>query len=198
MTNGKIILIKEGQLLTGRKQLSEATGIAESTIEDILRVFETEEQIRQQKTTKYRLITIVNWKDYQESDSKPTAARQQADTNKNEKNEKNINSAVANAPREEYVLEEETPRTRSKAKYPHSKEVFSWFPTEIVEPSWKLNTTILQHSELLHRRGEEAVRGILKFCRAHESDAFFPAWQDPASLERNWKKIVTFAERNGL
>ncbi len=103
MTNGKIILIKEGQLLTGRKQLSEATGIAESTIEDILRVFETEEQIRQQKTTKYRLITIVNWKDYQESDSKPTAARQQADTNKNEKNEKNINSAVATAPRRVYV-----------------------------------------------------------------------------------------------
>lgn len=92
--------------------------------------------------------------------------------------------------------EERVPK--SKPKYPHSKEVFSWFPREFVEPSWKLNSTILQHSELLYKRGEEAVRGIIKFCRDNESDAFFPVWQDPTSLERNWTKIISFANRNGL
>lgn len=66
MTNGNIIIIKEGQILTGRKQLSGETGIPEITIERILDLFEKEGQIEQQKTTKYRLITILNWKDYQE------------------------------------------------------------------------------------------------------------------------------------
>jgi hypothetical protein len=68
--NGNIIVIKEGQMITGRKQLSEETGIPESTIEDILKFLESQQQIQQQKTTKYRLITIVNWKEHQTTDSK--------------------------------------------------------------------------------------------------------------------------------
>jgi len=65
MRNNQIIVIKEGQLITGRKQLSEETGISESSIERILEMFENEHQIEQQKTTKFRLITILNWKEYQ-------------------------------------------------------------------------------------------------------------------------------------
>lgn len=92
MWNGEIIIIKEGQLLTGRKQLSEKTGIPESTVEDILKYLETQQQIQQQKTTKFRLITIVNWTKYQisnnKSNNKATTKQQQADTNKNDKNDK--------------------------------------------------------------------------------------------------------------
>lgn len=88
MTNGKIIFIKEGQLLTGRKQLALGTGIPESTIEDILKLLENEHQIQQQKTTKYRLITIVNWSEHQKSDSQPTTRQQPADTNNKVKNVK--------------------------------------------------------------------------------------------------------------
>ncbi len=108
------------------------------------------------------------------------------------------NTSVANAPQERVYEDENSQKPRSAAKYPHSKEVFSWFPKDLVEPSWKTNTTILKHSELLHDRGEKAVRGIIKFCLQNESDAFFPAWQDPTALERNWTKIIKFAERNGL
>lgn len=89
MAHGKIFNLQEGQLITGRKKLSEGTGIPESTIEDILKLLENEQQIQQQKTTKYRLITIVNWKEYQESDNKATTKQQQADTYKNDKKEKN-------------------------------------------------------------------------------------------------------------
>ena len=94
MWNGETIIIKEGQILTGRKQLSEQTGIPETTIERALNQFEKSgQQIEQQKTTKYRLITIINWKEYQKSDrkvdNKRTTNGQQTDTNKNDKNEKN-------------------------------------------------------------------------------------------------------------
>lgn len=67
MWNKEIIVIKEGQFITGRKQLSEETGISETSIERILNLLENEHQIGQQKTNKYRLITILNWKEYQTS-----------------------------------------------------------------------------------------------------------------------------------
>lgn len=89
MWNKDIIIVKEGQFITGRKQLNEITGIPESTIEDILAFLESQGQIQQQKTTKFRLITIINWKEYQNSDNKATTKQQQADTNKNDKNDKN-------------------------------------------------------------------------------------------------------------
>ena len=87
MWNGSMIIVKEGQLITGRRQLSIETGIPATTIERILKMLESEHQIGQQKTTKYRLITIVKWNDYQKvdsvSDNKRTTNGQQTDTNKN-------------------------------------------------------------------------------------------------------------------
>jgi len=90
--NGQNIKQKAGEFITGRKQLSKNTGIPESTIEDILRYFEKEQIIRQQKTTKYRLITILKWNMYQQTDSKATTKQQQSDTIKNYNNYKNTTS----------------------------------------------------------------------------------------------------------
>ena len=99
MWNGNIIVVKEGQFITGRKELSKETSIPESTIEDILKYLERQHQIQQQKTTKYRLITIVNWVKHQDSNTKSnnkaTTKQQQADTNKNDKKEKNEKNLVA-------------------------------------------------------------------------------------------------------
>jgi len=90
MWNGKIEKTKSGQFITGRINMSQDTGIPQSTIEDILKVFENDGQIRQQKTTKFRLITILNWSSYQQSDNKATTEQQQSDTNKNNNNNKKI------------------------------------------------------------------------------------------------------------
>jgi hypothetical protein len=97
MWNNNLIVVKEGQFITGRKRLSEETGIDESSVERILKMLENEQQIEQQKTTKYRLITIVNWSDYQQNEqqieqqtnNKRTTSEQQVNTNKNDKNDKN-------------------------------------------------------------------------------------------------------------
>lgn len=94
MWNNNIILIKEGQLITGRKQLCQETGIPESTIERILNMLENEHQIEQQKTTKYRLITILNWNQFQTRTSEWTANGQQADTYKNDNNENKLNTPI--------------------------------------------------------------------------------------------------------
>jgi hypothetical protein len=97
--NKKKQVCNRGQLLTGRNQLSIESGISSGTIENILNYLESEHQIEQQKTSKFRLITIKNYNKYQEgkqeieqqNDNRMTTELQQNDTNKNDKNEKNEN-----------------------------------------------------------------------------------------------------------
>lgn len=96
------IPIKSGQFATSRKSLSLKTGIHESKIERILKYLESEQQIEQQKTTKYRLITVLNWTTYQnveqqseqQVNNKWTASEQQVNTTKEciitNKNDKNV------------------------------------------------------------------------------------------------------------
>lgn len=92
---GKLHNLKPGQFITGRKSLSADTGIAESKCERILKCFEIEQQIEQQKTNKFRIISICNWDIYQGSehqneqpvDSGWTAGEQPLDTIKKGKKE---------------------------------------------------------------------------------------------------------------
>lgn len=99
LLNGEIVRLKSGQFITGRKKLSEETGIKEWKIEIILKCFETDKQIQQQTNSRNRLISIVSWDLYQNSqqqtDSKPTASQQQTDTNNNDNNDnKEINRSA--------------------------------------------------------------------------------------------------------
>jgi DNA-binding transcriptional regulator YhcF (GntR family) len=98
MWNNEKHTLKKGQLITGRKKLAMQTGVTESVIYRALNYLENEQQIKQQKTNKYTVITILNWNRYQDSEqdnaqqknNKRTTKEQQADTYKNDKNEKNI------------------------------------------------------------------------------------------------------------
>lgn len=91
------VLIKRGQIKTGRKRISQELRLNESKTERFLKRLENEQQIEQQKTSKYRIITITNWDKYQDGEqqneqqanNKRTTNEQQANTNKNDKNEKN-------------------------------------------------------------------------------------------------------------
>ncbi len=142
MWNNQIIVIKEGQILTGRKQLSDETGLAQSTIEKILKLFEKEHQIEQQKTTKFRIITIINWKEYQQreqqkeqqSDNRVTTKEQQSDTYKNDKKVKNDknNPAVAIAPAvDNFNLEEEINKLQSNKR--EDLRIIGWY----LEMKWR-------------------------------------------------------------
>lgn len=104
MFDGKKQILQPGQLLTGRKVISEKTKVSESKVQRILKLFENEQQIEQQTSNRNRVITIKNWALYQiteqQSEQQPnsnrTATEQQLNTNKNVKNERNIiNKIVA-------------------------------------------------------------------------------------------------------
>lgn len=96
---GKKIMLKPGQLITGRKSISMKLNITESKVQRILKSFESEQQIEQQASNRNRLITILNWSEYQGCEqlnerlmnNKRTPDEQQMNTNKNVNNNvKNI------------------------------------------------------------------------------------------------------------
>lgn len=63
--NGRIVTLSPGQLIASRKSLSAKTGVQESKVERVLKMLQNEQQIEQHGTSKYRVISIVNWDSYQ-------------------------------------------------------------------------------------------------------------------------------------
>lgn len=66
--NGKIIKLSAGNIITGRKKISAETGINQSKVERLLKLFEIEQQIEQQKTSTSRCISIRNYSKYQSTE----------------------------------------------------------------------------------------------------------------------------------
>ncbi len=65
---GEKITLLPGQLITGRKAISDKLKISDSKVHRILKLFEIEQQIEQQTSNKNRLISIKNWDKYQLSE----------------------------------------------------------------------------------------------------------------------------------
>jgi len=99
--NWKGLSIKRGQILVGRKELSEKLGISEQSIRTCINKLKSTSEITTKSTNRYTLITLVNFEQYQPSEIKPTnkstnsltnnqpTTNQQLTTNKNDKNDKN-------------------------------------------------------------------------------------------------------------
>ena len=88
------ILVRRGQLLTSRHKLSEVVHIQENKIYRMLKCFENEHQIEQQKTSRYTVITILNYDIYQKNEqvieqqmnNQRTTNEQPMNTNNNDNN----------------------------------------------------------------------------------------------------------------
>jgi len=95
------ITVSPGQLVTGRKQLSDWTGLTEMQIRTILRDLKESGEINQQVTSKFSIITITNWTKYQEDNqqttSKQPASNQQVTTSKNANNANNEKNIIIKA-----------------------------------------------------------------------------------------------------
>ncbi len=84
--NWKGVKIGIGQLAIGRKMLSKNVGISEQSLRTALTKLKSTSEITIKSTTKYSVITILKWNDYQQATSKSTneqpTINQQLTTNK--------------------------------------------------------------------------------------------------------------------
>ena len=96
MFGGKRIFLKPGELTTGRRVLSREMQISESKVQRVLKSFEIEQQIEQRTDRQCRLISIVNWNEYQSSEQRNeqrvnndrTTSEQRVNTKQECKNER--------------------------------------------------------------------------------------------------------------
>jgi hypothetical protein len=91
--NGKEIVITRGSFVTGLKVLSKETGISIQSIRTAFVNLKSTNTLTIKTTTKFRIVTILNYEQYQALTIKLTNKQQtsnkQATTNKNEKNDRN-------------------------------------------------------------------------------------------------------------
>ena len=81
-----LFFLQKVLLITGRKVIGKQFNISESKVQRVLKKLEIEQQIEQQTSNANRLISIVNWENYQSVEQQ---SEQPVNTNKNDKNEKN-------------------------------------------------------------------------------------------------------------
>ena len=62
---GKKVVLKPGQLVTGRQAIAKKFKIAESKVQRILIELTNEKQIQQETSSRSRIITVLGWESYQ-------------------------------------------------------------------------------------------------------------------------------------
>lgn len=172
--NGEKKELKKGEFVTGRKRLKELTGISETTIERILGYLEGQGKIGQQKTTKYRLITILNWEQYQNLDSKRTTDGQQTDTYKNyNKGKKGKKEQQPSAYAQEIV------------------EIIDAFkPVNPFYGNWFGNITERASIErMLKVHGKARLIAVIAFLPKSNTLPFVPTITSPYTLEKKWADL---------
>jgi len=104
--NGKEVSVTSGQFVTGAHVLASEfnegvprdKAVAWRSLWRWLKRFENEQMLTIKSNTKYSVITVLHWDEYQSTDNQVTSTRQSTDnqvtTNKNEKNEKNEKNVV--------------------------------------------------------------------------------------------------------
>ena len=128
---GEKMTLKAGQLITGRKVISEKLGVSESKVKRILTSFENDQQIDRQRSNQNSLISICQWSSFQQDDqpndqpvtSQRPASDQPVTTNKNVKNVKNVKNINKNIYGEfKNVLLSDDELAKLKANIPNYKE----------------------------------------------------------------------------
>lgn len=93
LVGDSIVRVLPGQLVTGRKAISMATGLTEQNIRTALSKLETLSILTINPTSKYSIISISNWNQYQQTNQQVTSCQptsnQQVTTNNNYNNYNN-------------------------------------------------------------------------------------------------------------
>jgi DNA-binding transcriptional regulator YhcF (GntR family) len=148
MWNGVETELNPGQLITGRKKLSEQTGIAESKIQRALKTFEKCHMIEQQTTTKNRLITVLNWDLYQtceqQTNNKRTTSEQQLNTIKKERKKEGKNNTITKPDNVTDQTWEDFTTHRKGMKAPITQTVLNTFSSQAQKAGMTLELALIE------------------------------------------------------
>jgi len=151
------VALLPGQILTGRTQLCEWTGLTEAQVRKVLNDLENDQQINRQTTNKYSIITIAKWDSFQE-DNQQTTNKQPANSQqttsktpannqqtrpKNAKKEKNTDHtscAIDEVATQEEKVKIPSPLVALFDGHERAKEIQSWLLSGDLKPQEELFT----------------------------------------------------------
>jgi hypothetical protein len=113
--------IERGQFITGLLSLEEQTGISYQTLRTCISRLKATGEIHVKSTNKFSLITIVNYKDYQDKENNQQTTNKQLTTNKNDKKNKNRIHASGDATIIQVIETKQTTMKKNSFKYNESE-----------------------------------------------------------------------------
>lgn len=175
--DGQVIILKPGQLITGRKSIANICKIkSESKVQRILNTFQKNEKIEQQTCSKNRLITIKKWEDYQineqQMNNKRTTNEQRVNTNNNVKKDNN-NYSLNNITNIFEFVEMAFGRTLSSPEY---ELISTWEDNEVTR--YAIRETVLNRVSNL-----KYTNSIIEFYKQNNIKSL----DDIKSNERKYK-----------
>jgi len=94
--NGSLVTVERGQFVFGRIKFAAETNISESKIRKALKLLKTDQMISQQNSSKYSIISILNYEDHQNNSqhSNQHLARNQHATSTQPATSKQLNNST--------------------------------------------------------------------------------------------------------
>tara|TARA_R100001530_G_C4285829_1_gene146784 strand:+ start:231 stop:932 length:702 start_codon:yes stop_codon:yes gene_type:complete len=182
----QLIELKIGEFVTGRLSASEELKISPSTFRNILATLKEDSYLDIKTTNKYSIITILNWSEYQNEDSKKdnriTSDGQQNNTNKNVKNVKKTTKGEKISKKLVNTLLQERRLQRPDGDYARD----NIYPARTLS---KMLGVLIKE-----RTGKEATDDDkidrFKYIINHLSDFDLPNATKISYFTRNWNRII--------
>lgn len=175
--NGKEVVVSSGEFVTGRdaiaKEFNEGVPrdqqIVGRTLWRWIKKFETEQMLSIKSTTKYSVITVKNWNDYQVNDQQVSINRpstvHQLSTNKNEKNDKNEKNKDIPPKSQKRIYETDS------IHYQLASELFEKIKTnnpEARQPNLQTWSDDIRKMIEIDGRKPEQVSNMINWCQSHD------------------------------
>ena len=158
------IKLKRGQLLTGRKQLSEETGLTEREVRTTIKRLANDQQITIKTTNKYSIITVCNydsWQSLQKRNDQQTTSKKPTNDQQSDHYKKNIikdnieiNNKDATA---SLQLEFEEPEVKSKVSDFDFDDFLDYFNKTL-----KANNSIIPSLRKIDERRKNVIHARIK------------------------------------
>jgi len=169
--------VKKGQFISGRKVLSAETGLSERNIRTCIEKLKKSGELTIKTTNKNTIFTLNNWTKYQSDEvgdqqnaNKRPTNDQQTTTNKNDKNDKNVN------------------------KYIGIKD-FSEFPELNVE-AWKKWINYKKQIKSKYKTLNGEVSQIKELIKISEGDKEKQGKIVQQSIDKEWKGLFPIKENS--
>jgi len=183
--SGGVIELKPGMFITSRPSLARRSGVHESKINRLLKRFEIEQQIEQRISNQCRVISVVNWPEYQWPGQQiEHPMNNQRTTNEhNQKGNKGINTKEENKIKEKITLPDFIPQE-------------SWDDYRDFRKSTRKGWTHLIQTKTINRLTElfnqgEDIKAVINQTIIGGWSRLFPVKKDNPKgsiLNRKWKE----------